>query len=142
MNFIGNYKHSIDEKGRLKIPSKFRDFLGNKIILSLGFDNTLVLRTEENYETWKQNLLSKDQLKSNARMISRAILGNSFDIEFDGQGRLLIPDFLLQKAKIKKFVQVIGVGANIEIQSSENWDEFMKKIDKGELEKLAEDIHE
>ncbi len=142
INLTGNYQYNLDDKGRLTIPSKLREQLGNAVVVSLNFDNTLALRRKVDFETFKQTLLNKNQMKSNVRIVTRTILGNSFELEFDSQGRILIPEVLVKTIQLKKNVQIIGVGDKLEIISLENWNTFMKKTGTGILEKAAEDIDE
>lgn len=142
INLTGNYQYNLDDKGRLTIPSKLREQLGNAVVVSLNFDNTLALRRKVDFETFKQTLLNKNQMKSNVRLVTRTILGNSFELEFDSQGRILIPEVLAKTIQLKKNVQILGVGDKLEIISQENWNSFMKKTGTGILEKAAEDIDE
>ncbi len=142
INLTGNYQYNLDDKGRLTIPSKLREQLGNAVVVSLNFDNTLALRRKVDFETFKQTLLNKNQMKSNVRIVTRTILGNSFELDFDSQGRILIPEILIKTIQLKKNVQIIGVGDKLEIISLENWNTFMKKTGTGILEKAAEDIDE
>ncbi len=142
INLTGNYQYNLDDKGRLTIPSKLREQLGNAVVVSLNFDNTLALRRKVDFETFKQALLNKNQMKSNVRIVTRTILGNSFELDFDSQGRILIPEILIKTIQLKKNVQIIGVGDKLEIISLENWNTFMKKTGTGILEKAAEDIDE
>ncbi|BDV02366.1 MAG: transcriptional regulator MraZ [Candidatus Hepatoplasma vulgare] len=138
---IGSYNTSVDEKGRLMIPKAFRTFLEKEIVISLEFENTLVLRPQNEFEKWSGLLLSMSYLNREARILQRKILGNSMYITIDLKGRILIPKSLLEQAKMKKTVQVIGTGNKIEIIASEAWEELMSE-DKISIEEAAEKISE
>ncbi len=137
---IGNYKNKLDEKGRITIPSKFRDELGAEIVISYGFDNTLELRTAKAFKEWIDTLSAKGNLNKNARQLSRLILGNSFDLTVDKSGRINVPNDLLEKANILKEVSLVGIGDKIEIHASEQWDSINNDADNlaASMEELAE----
>lgn len=136
---IGNYNVSVDEKGRLLIPKAFRTLLEKEIVVSLEFENTLVLRPRNEFEKWSGLLLSMSYLNREARILQRKILGNSMYIIIDLKGRILIPKSLLEQSKIKKTVQVIGTGDKVEIVSFESWEELMSE-NKTSIEEAAEKI--
>ncbi len=139
---IGNYKNKLDEKGRLTIPSKFRNELGEFIVVSLGFDNTLEIRTKKSFEEWSNSLIAKGNLSKNARQLQRIMLGNSFELSLDKLGRINVPNQLLELAKINKEVVLVGVGEKIEIHSSTQWENNTKSVDDiaMSMEELAESL--
>jgi MraZ protein len=116
---IGNYKHTIDSKSRLTIPSKFRNELGSSVFVSLGLDNVIDIRTKEVFEKMQESLLLKGEFNKNARIVQRTILGNSFEITFDKQGRILMPKELIERVSLTDNVQIIGVGNKLEIYSAD-----------------------
>lgn len=139
---IGNYNNKLDDKSRLIIPAKFRNTLGSVIVISYGFDKTLEIRSLKSFEQWQESLTSKGNLNSNARNLSRLILGNSFDIEIDKSGRALIPSQLRDLVGLTKEVTLVGVGDKIEVHSSAAWNatindqEAMAKS----LEEMAQEL--
>ncbi len=137
---IGNYKNKLDDKGRLTIPSKFRNELGELIVISYGFDNTLEIRTKKAFEEWSDSLIAKGNLSKNARALQRMILGNSFELALDKAGRANVPNNLLEMAKIEKEVALVGIGDKIEVHSASQWDSINNDADNlaMSMEELAE----
>lgn len=139
---IGNYKHTIDSKGRLTIPSRFRKELGSIVFVSLGLDNVIDIRSKKAFEQMQETLLSKGTFNKNSRLVQRTILGNSFEVELDKQGRALMPKELVERVSLENAVQVIGVGSKLEVYSTTKWMSFMDKTGSGILEKAAEELDE
>ncbi len=121
-NMIGNYKNKLDDKGRLTIPSKFRNELGEVIVISYGFDNTLEIRTKKAFDDWSDSLIAKGNLSKNARALQRMILGNSFDLSVDKAGRINLPKELISMTNLEKEVSLVGIGDKIEVHSASQWD--------------------
>lgn len=138
-NMIGNYKNKIDDKGRMTIPSKFRNELGEAVVISFGFDNTLEIRTKLAFDDWMNSLKIKGNLNANARKLQRIILGNSFDLSIDKAGRINLPASLIELAKIDKEVAIVGIGDKIEVHSAEQWDALTNPDDdlSATMEELA-----
>ncbi len=139
---IGNYSNKLDDKGRLTIPAKFREELGKVVVISIGFDNTLEIRTSKSFEKWKESLTSKGNLSKNARNLSRAILGNSFELTLDKAGRALLPKQLIDLIKLTKDVTLIGVGDKVEVHSTKQWDDLTSDTETmtKSLEEMAEEL--
>lgn len=137
---IGNYKNKLDDKGRLTIPSKFREELGDTIVISYGFDNTLEIRTKEAFQEWSNSLIAKGNLNKNARQLQRIVLGNSFELTVDKAGRINVPDNLIGLAKIEKEVSLIGIGDKVEVHASSRWDSINEDAEDlaTSMEELAE----
>lgn len=119
----GEYSHAIDAKGRLIIPSKFRDELGDKFAVTKGLDGCLLLYPEDGWESFVMKLQSLPTARKDAREIKRFYLGGALETEFDKQGRILIPANLLKFAGINNEAVVVGVGNHAEIWSSEKWED-------------------
>ncbi len=139
---IGNYRNKLDDKARLAIPAKLRTQLGSSIVISAGFDNTLEIRTKKDFDAWMDTLTSKGNLSSNARKLSRMILGNSFEVNLDKAGRALLPKELLSIVGIKKEAVLVAVGDKVEIHAAEQWDKLMsdsKALTKS-LEEMADEL--
>ncbi len=137
---LGNFNYSLDDKGRLVIPSKIRHQLDGELFLSLGFENTIDIRTKEQFDDWSLMLNNMSQLNKNSRNLSRAILGNTHTVKLDASGRINIPIHLQKRTPIKHEVVVVGLGNKIEIWDSKNWDTFMDQTGSGLLEEVAEEI--
>lgn len=134
---IGNYRNKLDIKGRLIIPIKFRDEFNGTVIVSLGLDQTLEIRNSEAFTAWTNQIQAKGMLSKEARIISRAILGNSFELNIDNQGRINLPQSLILKANIRGEVVLVGVRNKVEVHSLEAWNAFMNETADGILEQAA-----
>ncbi len=137
---IGNYNNKLDQKGRIMIPAKLREELGKKVILSLGFDSTLEIRNPNDFDAWVAQLNKNNTLNKDARIILRAILGNSFELNVDGHGRINIPQTLINSINLKDDVVLVGVNDKIEIHAAEKWNAFMETTAKGILEEAATNL--
>ena len=131
MFFIGEYTYSIDAKKRLAIPSKFRQVLGKKAIVTKGLDNCLFLYPLKEWEKLAEKLSNLPLAKADARGFGRLMLGGAMDVNIDNLGRILIPDYLKQYALLKKKVVVAGVYNRIEIWDDSKWKEYKTKIESG-----------
>ena len=137
--FIGEYNHNLDEKNRLMIPSKFREQLTNTFILTRGLDGCLVIYSIESWNNITSKLNTLPFTKKDARNFLRFIASNAIDLQFDKQGRIVIPNNLKIHAGLSKECVVIGTLDKIEIWSKENWDKFnLENKDKFEL--IAENL--
>lgn len=126
---IGEYIHTIDNKRRLAIPSKFRKALGKKAVITLGFDSCLVLYPMEEWGKRAGRLEELPTNQADARSVARTILSNAADVGFDKLGRILIPDRLKTYASLKKNVAILGLSNRIEIWDEEKWKEYKKKTE-------------
>ncbi|WP_029230794.1 division/cell wall cluster transcriptional repressor MraZ [Butyrivibrio sp. VCB2006] len=120
--FKGEYSHSIDAKGRLIMPAKFREILGEQFVVTRGFDGCLFVFSEDGWENFEEKLQALPMDKPEARMLSRFFLAGAIDAEVDKQGRILIPANLLTHSKITKEAVVAGVGNRVEIWSKDEWE--------------------
>lgn len=122
--FMGEYHHTIDDKGRLTIPSKIRYELGEEFIITRGLDGCLFIYTKE---TWNNIIKKYETLPNvkNARNFMRFFLSGAEANEFDKQGRVNIPSPLIKYAGINKDCVIIGVGNRVEVWSAEKWDSFI-----------------
>lgn len=122
--FMGEYHHSIDDKGRLIIPSKFRAELGDKFVITRGIENCLFAYSMERWETIVNKLESLPFTKKDARNFTRFFLSGATVAEFDKQGRINITSPLIGYASIEKDCVVIGAGDRLEIWSNKAWENF------------------
>ena len=122
----GEYRHNIDEKGRVIIPSKIRSEMGEKIVITRGLDGCLFGYNEKNWDIIMNKLNTLPFTKRDARNFTRFLTSGAITLEFDKQGRINIPSYLNQYASLSHEVVIIGVVDRIEIWSSDNWEEFMK----------------
>lgn len=122
MMFIGEYEHSIDAKGRIIIPSKFRENLGESFIITKGLDNCLFAFPKCEWENFELKLKKLPLTSKDARAFVRFFFSGALDCEIDKQGRILISSSLRTHAKLIKDIKVIGVSDRVEIWSKEQWD--------------------
>ena len=124
--FIGEYHHTIDEKGRLIIPSKFRDGLGEKFIVTRGIENCLYVYSLESWSTITKKLESLPFTKKDARQFTRYFLSGATVADFDKQGRVNISIPLVQHANLQKDCVIVGVGNRLEIWAQDEWNSFFE----------------
>lgn len=138
--FIGEYSHTIDTKGRLIIPAKFREELGEQCVIGKGFDNCLTIYTTDDFERISSTLARQPINKTGVRALKRLILGSAIEEEFDRQGRVLVSAALREHAGLKKEVVLIGQGNTIEIWSRERWEEYHTEVIDTNIEAIAENM--
>ena len=137
--FIGEYHHSIDDKGRLIIPSKFREELGDNFIITRGIENCLFVYSMENWNKITSKLETLPFTKKDARQFMRFFLSGATTAEFDKQGRTNITTPLISYAKLQKDCVIIGTGDRLEIWSLENWNDFFDSA-KDNMSDIAENL--
>ncbi len=120
--FIGEYSHTVDEKGRLIIPSKFRDGLGSEFVVTKGLDGCLFVYDNSEWKVLEDKLRALPLTNKDARAFARYMLAGAAQVELDKQGRVLIPQVLRTFADLDKDVVLIGVGARVEIWNKEKWE--------------------
>ena len=122
--FMGEFHHNIDEKNRLIIPSKFRNELGNKFIVTRGIEKCLFIYSLDEWNKIVDKLKELPFTRKDARTFMRMFLSGATECELDNNGRINIPNPLKEYANIKKEVVVIGVNERLEIWSNEGFDDF------------------
>ena len=122
--FIGEYQHALDAKNRMIIPSKLRDNLGNKFVITKGLDGCLYIYPLKEWEVLEEKLKKLPLTNKDARAFVRFFFSGACEIELDKQGRGLIPQNLKEYAKIEKEIISIGVLTRIEVWSKEKWQEY------------------
>lgn len=135
--FIGEYNHSIDEKGRLAIPAKFREELGKGAVVTRGLDNCLFVYTFEEWKKLAEKLAALPISQANTRAFARLMLAGAMDCEMDKQGRIVLPEYLRKFATMNKKVVIAGLFNRLEI-----WDEAAWSKYKTTTEKDSNDIAE
>ncbi|QUI23199.1 division/cell wall cluster transcriptional repressor MraZ [Vallitalea pronyensis] len=139
--FIGEYKHSIDDKGRLIVPAKFRSLLGEAFYITKGFDQCIFVYTEDEWNKFIEKLNNNPMKKKDARRIQRFFIASATECMLDKQGRILIPSHLRDYSEIEKEVILIGVSNRVEIWSKENWEAYNEDDDL-DISDLAEDMED
>ena len=138
---IGEYTHTIDTKKRLAIPAKLRKDLGRKAVITRGLDNCLFVFPIGQWRTLVQKLGKLPLGQSNARGFTRLMLGGAMDVELDGLGRILIPDYLKKYAFLKKRVVIAGLYNRMEIWDETRWNTYKTKMES-EIGDIAERLGE
>lgn len=128
--FIGEYRHSLDEKGRVAIPVKFRRALHRGAVVTRGLDGSLVLYPEREWRVLAEKLARLPIAKANTRAFARLMLSGAMDVELDGQGRMIIPDYLRQYAAIRKHAVFAGLYNRLEIWDENRWDRYKAGTEK------------
>ena len=139
--FIGEYQYTIDQKGRLQIPVKFRVELKKGAVVTRGLDNRLFLYAIDEWEKLAQKLSKLPISQKNTRAFSRLMLAGAMDVEMDKQGRVVLPDYLRKFAGLKKKVVVAGLYSRLEIWDVQKWEMYKKGTEK-ESEDIAEKLGE
>ncbi|MBQ8877215.1 MAG: division/cell wall cluster transcriptional repressor MraZ [Lachnospiraceae bacterium] len=120
--FMGEYNHTIDAKGRLIIPSKFREVLGDEFVVTKGMDGCLFVFDNKEWQAFEEKLHTLPMMDKEARQFTRYFLAGAASVEVDKQGRILLPGVLREFADITKDAVLIGVGRRIEIWSKDRWE--------------------
>ena len=139
--FMGEYSHTIDAKGRVILPAKFRDELGSSFVVTRGLEGCLSVYTMEAWINLANGMKKLKASKENVRALKRFWFGSAAEVEFDRQGRILIPGTLREYAQLKKDVTILGTGDKIEIWAQEAYEEYAAKI-VPDMEEIAENLDE
>ena len=137
--FMGEYSHSIDAKGRLIVPSKFREQLGNEFVVTKGLDGCLYVYSNEEWQRIEENLREKPLTSKDARMFVRFFFAGAANCEVDKQGRILLPANLREYAGIDKDVVSLGVYSRVEIWSKER---YAQQDGSADMDAIAEHMAE
>ena len=128
---IGQYEHTIDAKKRLALPAKFRGELGDKVIITKGVENCLVVYTEKEFLIMSEKLSNLTISQPEAKSFTRTMLAGAMEIDLDKLGRILVPDYLKKYAGLNKNVVICGLSNRLEIWDLENWNAWTKEAEKG-----------
>ena len=137
--FIGEYTHSIDEKGRLAVPVKFRTELERGAVVTKGIDQCLVLYTLKEWNALAEKISQLPMNHANTRAISRLLLAGAMDVQLDKQGRVILPDYLRKYAGLGKKAIVAGLYNRIEIWDEAAWEQY-KTGTESESQNIAETL--
>jgi MraZ protein len=137
--FLGEFKHSLDLKGRLAIPAKFRSGLSGGAVITRGLDKCLFVFPQKEWEVLAGKLMNLPLSQSGSRAFVRLMLSGASDVEFDTQGRILIPDSLRSYAGLLKKAVVTGLYNRIEVWDEEEWKKYKSKTESASDE-IAEKL--
>ena len=138
---IGEYTHTIDEKGRISLPVKFRKEMGRKVVMTRGLDKCLFIFKMEEWQILSKELSSSPWLKSDTRAFNRRIFGGATEIEVDRIGRMLIPPFLKTEASLERVAKavLVGVDNRVEVWNEKVWSQYRALIEK-RADEIAEKL--
>ncbi len=122
--FTGEFKHTLDGKNRISIPAKFRDLAGEVIYVTRGLDSCLFLFSKSDWEEFSRRLAELPISNKDARKFARTFLSGASECSLDKQGRILLPQYLVDYAGIEKEAYINGAGARMEIWESSRWEEY------------------
>lgn len=139
--FMGEFSHSIDAKGRVILPAKFREELGTSCIVTRGLEGCLSVYTVDAWNTLAEKMKKLRTSKEKVRAFKRFLFGSAAELEFDRTGRILIPSPLRDYAKLGKEVTVIGTGDAIEIWDKGAYEDYAAKTVPA-MEEIAESLED
>jgi MraZ protein len=130
--FLGEYRHSIDQKGRLTLPARYRQLLENGGYITQGLDRNLMVWQKESFEKLATQISGKSITDPSVREFSRMFFGDAERIEWDGSGRILLPQFLRERQTLDGEVVIKGSGNYFEIWQPEQWSKQMANLNKAQ----------
>ena len=139
--FIGQYNHTIDEKGRMSIPAKYRRDLQQGVVVTRGLDHCLFVYPKSEWEVMAEKLSRLPVSQKKSRAFARLMLAGAMDADLDGQGRVMLPEYLRQYASVKKHVIVAGLYNRLEIWDEDAWREYRTKTEL-ESDDIAESMND
>jgi len=135
--FIGEYSHTIDAKGRMAIPSKMRKDLGTGAVVTRGLDTCLWVFTKKEWLELAEKIATLPLTDANSRAFSRLMLAGAMEVEFDSQGRALLPQYLREYAGLDKNAIIAGLYNRLEIWNEAKWNAYKTKTEK-ETERITQ----
>ena len=139
--FIGTYEHTIDEKSRLTLPARFRDELGEHVVLTRGLDGVVAIYPRETWVvTVQTRIAALDPLSRRARELQRFFFSGAAEADVDRQGRILVPAVLTRYASLERDVVVTGANDHLEIWNPVTWNDHMSAVEGGSAEDAAEHL--
>ncbi len=139
--FIGEYTYSIDEKRRMAVPAKFRKDLGKEAVVTRGIDTCLAIYAVDEWQKSAEKLQNLSEAREEARSYVRLRLSGATNVDFDKLGRILIPDYLIKYAQLKKNVVIIGLGNRVEVWDKKTWEIYKAKAEN-QVGSMAERLEE
>src|SRR3989344_2152249 len=127
---LGQYESKIDTKARLSFPKKFREILGEKLIVTLGYENALIIVSEKNWKALLEGTEGRPFIHSETRETQRFLLGSASSVELDAKGRFILPAYLKEFGRIEDEVVFIGLSRYVEIWDKKRWLEYRNVLEK------------
>lgn len=138
---IGEYTHTLDPKKRLSLPSRWRKELGKKLVVTRGLDNCLFVYPLREWEAITEKVGRLPLGQADTRSFNRFFLSGAVEVEVDTNGRILVPDFLKEFAKLGQKVVLAGIHDRVEIWDEKKWNDYKARIEK-QADALAEKLGE
>ena len=138
---IGNYQTKLSVKGRVAFPSKLKKTLGSKLIITAGYEKSLMIVSKNNWQSVVGEITNRQLTLEPARATDRFLLGSAYEVELDSQGRFIIPPYLKKYSGLEEEVVFIGVGNRVELWSLRKWQDYEQYLDKN-IEKLGQKLSE
>ena len=136
---LGQYEGKVGEKSRIALPKKLREIIGEKLIITLGYEHSLILVSEAGWKALLEGTEGRPFIEKPAREIQRYLLGGATNISLDSKGRFIIPDYLRRFAKIKGKVVFLGLSRYVELWDMELWEEYRQNLEKN-IDKISEKL--
>jgi MraZ protein len=127
---IGQHEGKIDAKNRIAFPKKFRKILGDRLIVTLGYENSLIIVSEKNWKALLEGTEGKPFIQSETRETQRFLLGGASNVELDNKGRFVLPAYLRGFGKIKDEVVFLGLSRYVELWDKSHWEEYRLNLEK------------
>ncbi|MBI4096259.1 MAG: cell division/cell wall cluster transcriptional repressor MraZ [Candidatus Levybacteria bacterium] len=136
---LGQYEGKVGEKSRVAFPKKLREIVGSKLIVTLGYENSLIVVSEEGWKALLEGTEGRPFIEKPARETQRYLLGGATFVELDSKGRFIIPDYLRRFAKIKTEVVFLGLSRYVEMWDKENWEAYRLDLEKN-IDKISDKL--
>lgn len=136
---LGQFEGIVGEKSRIALPKKLREIIGSKLIITLGYENSLIIVSEEGWKALLEGTEGKPFIEKPARETQRYLLGGATFFELDAKGRFIIPDYLRRFAKIKGEVVFLGLSRYVELWDKEIWETYRLELEKN-IDKISEKL--
>ena len=137
--FLGEFQHSLDAKGRVTLPAKFREALADGLVITKGMEKCLFVFSRSEWPSLQDKVQSLSLGTKDARQFSRIFFGGATEEELDKQGRVLVPEHLRQYAELDKDAIIVGVSNRLEVWNKENWDAYVREAESSYVE-IAEEL--
>lgn len=136
---IGQYTLKISVKGRFAFPKRFREVLGDSLVVTVGYEHSLMIVSVKDWESLIEGTKDKPFILNSARDTNRFLLGQASEINLDEQGRCVLPIYLRDYAQIKSEVVFLGLNKYVEVWDKKNWEEYQQNLNQN-IEKIAEKL--
>lgn len=127
---LGQYEGKIDEKGRTAFPKKLRETIGDKLIVTFGYEHALIVVSESGWKALLEGTEGKPFIQQEARQTQRFLLGGASFVELDSKGRFILPSYLRQFGTIEDEIVFVGLSRYVEIWDKKRWEKYQKNLEK------------